>query len=72
MWPPRFTPPANVALTVVPGIVNLTVKPGTGLLLESFAVATSGCAKPDPTTADCGVPPVAVSVVPVRDTMVSA
>ena len=55
-----FTPPANVPLAPVPGAVNVTVTPETGLPPETFTVATSGAAKAVLTVVLCGVPLVAV------------
>jgi hypothetical protein len=57
-----FTPPANVPLgPVCAGAVNVTVIPGTGLLLASFTVACNVDANDVPTVAFCGVPAVAVT-----------
>ena len=54
-----FTPPANVPLAPLPGAVNVTVTPLTGLLLESFTVACSWVANAVLIVALCGVPLVA-------------
>jgi len=55
-----FTPPAKLPLAPVPGAVNVTVTPETGLPPASFTVATSGAAKAVLMVAICGVPLVAV------------
>jgi hypothetical protein len=54
------TPPANVPLAPLPGAVNVTVTPGTGLLEASLTVAWNAEPNGLPTVALCGVPPVAV------------
>src|SRR5215831_15004960 len=54
-----FTPPANVPLAPLVGAVNVTVTPLAGLLEASVTVTCSNVAKGWPTTALCGVPPVA-------------
>lgn len=40
-----FTPPTNVPLAPLPGGVNVTVRPFSGLLPASVTVATKGAAK---------------------------
>jgi len=55
-----FTPPAKLPLAPLPGAVNVTTTPATGLLLLSLTVATSGVAKAVPMVALCGVPLVAM------------
>jgi hypothetical protein len=55
-----LTPPANVPLAPLPGTVNVTVTPETGLLDASLTVAWSAEPNGLPTVALCGVPPVAV------------
>jgi hypothetical protein len=55
-------PFANVPLAPLPGAVNVTTTPLTGLFRESFTVACSGAANAVLTVAFCGVPPVAVMV----------
>jgi hypothetical protein len=52
--------PLNAPLAPVPGAVNVTVTPLTGLLFESFTVACSAVPKFVPTVALCGVPAVAL------------
>jgi hypothetical protein len=39
-----LTPPAKLPLAPLPGALNVTVTPLTGLLPESFTVATNGAA----------------------------
>lgn len=53
-----FVPLANVPLGPLAGAVNVTVTPGTGLLLESFTVTASAFAKVVLIFADCGVVPL--------------
>jgi hypothetical protein len=55
-----FTPPANVPLAPLPGAVNVTVTPLTGLLPASFTVACNCTANAVLIVALCGVPAVAV------------
>jgi len=55
-----FTPPANVPLAPLPGAVNVTTTPFTGLFAASLTVATNGAANAVLTVALCGVPLVAV------------
>src|SRR5947207_2167653 len=55
-----FTPPAKLPLAPVPGALNVTVTPATGLPPASFTVATSGAANAVLIVALCGVPLVAV------------
>src|ERR1700686_295867 len=58
-----LTPPANVPLApVCAGAVNVTVTPGTGLLLASFPVACSAVVNAVLIEALCGVPAVAVTL----------
>jgi len=57
-----FTPPANVPLAPLPGTINITVTPLTGLLPASFTIACKGNAKAVLITAVCGVPLIAVSI----------
>jgi hypothetical protein len=52
--------PPNVALAPLPGAVNVTVAPLTGLLLESFTMACSAVANAVLIVALCGVPALAV------------
>jgi len=40
-----FTPPANVPLAPLPGAVNVTTTPLTGLFPASVTLATRGAAK---------------------------
>src|SRR5580704_3387834 len=40
-----FTPPAKLTLAPLPGALNVTVAPLTGLELESLTTTTSGAAK---------------------------
>jgi hypothetical protein len=54
-----FTPPANVPLAPLPGAVNVSTTPLTGLLKESLTVACSGAVNAVLTLAFCGVPAVA-------------
>src|SRR5947207_3268804 len=53
-------PPATLPLAPLPGAVNVTVTPATGLPPASFTVATSGAANAVLIVALCGVPLVAV------------
>jgi hypothetical protein len=55
-----FADPPNVALAPLPGAINVTVTPLTGLLFASFTVARRAAGNAVPTTVLCGVPPVAV------------
>src|SRR5271166_2959501 len=55
-----FTPPAKAPLAPLPGAVNVTVTPLTGLPPESLTVATSGAPKAVLIVAFCGVPLAAV------------
>jgi len=56
-----LTPPANVPLAPLPGGVNVTTTPLTGLLPASVTVATRGAANAVLIVAFCGVPLVAVT-----------
>jgi hypothetical protein len=53
-------PPANVALAPEPGVLNVTVTFGTGLLLASFTITTSALTKAVLICAVCPPPDVAV------------
>src|SRR5216683_2852713 len=55
-----FTPPAKVPLAPLPGAVNVTNTPFTGLFPASFTVACSCVANAVLIAALCGVPAVAV------------
>ena len=55
-----FTPLAKVPLAPLPGAVNVTVTPLTGLFPASFTVACRGAANAVLIAALCGVPAVAV------------
>src|SRR5690348_14605777 len=55
-----FAPPANVPLAPLPGAVNVTTTPLTGLLPASLTVTCNGNANDVLTVALCGVPLVAV------------
>ena len=57
-----LTPPAKVPLAPLPGTVNVTVTPLTGLPPASRTVACNSDAKAVLITALCGVPPVGVIV----------
>jgi hypothetical protein len=59
-----FTPPANVPLAPDPGAAKVTFTPLTGLSLAFFTVPCSWTAYAAPMTAFCGVPAVAVIVIP--------
>ena len=59
-------PLANVPLAPVPGAVNVTVIPLTGLLLASLTVAASAVPKFVFTDVLCGVPAVAVMLAGVE------
>lgn len=52
-----FVALANVPLAPLAGAVNVTVTPGTGLLLASLTVTASRVEKAVVTFADCGVVP---------------
>jgi len=56
--------PPNVPLAPLPGAVNVTIAPLTGLLLASFTVACNAVANAVFTVALCGVPAEAVTVSP--------
>jgi hypothetical protein len=62
--------PAKVPLAPLPGAVNVTTTPLTGLLLASFTVACSAVANAVLTVALCGVPAVAVMLA--ADTLEAA
>jgi hypothetical protein len=64
-------PFANVPLTPLPGAVNVTSTPLTGLLPESMTVACSGDANAVLIAALCGVPPVAVTLAAAPAVLVS-
>jgi hypothetical protein len=66
-----FTPPANVPLAPLPGAVNVTVTPLTGLLKESLTVACSWVVNAVLTVALCGVPAVAAMLAAVPAKLVS-
>src|SRR5712691_1947888 len=55
-----FAPPAKLPLAPLPGAVNVTVTPLTGLLAASLTVACSAVVNDVLTVAFCGVPAVAV------------
>jgi uncharacterized membrane protein len=57
-----FTPPANVPLAPLPGAVNVTTTPLTGLFDASRTVACSAAANAVFTVALCGVPLLAVTL----------
>ena len=67
-----FTPPANVPLAPLPGPVNVTTTPLTGLFEASRTVACSCVANAVLMVALCGVPPITVMLaggpVTVKDT----
>ena len=63
-------PPLNVPLAPLPGAVNVTVTPLTGLLLASFTVAAMAVAKLVFTAVLCGVPDVAVMLAGVPAVLV--
>ena len=50
-------PLLNVPLAPDPGAVNVTLKPGTGLLAASFTVTAGALPKAALMAADCGVVP---------------
>src|SRR6266851_1278031 len=54
--------PPNVALAPLPGAVNVTVTPLTGLLFASFTIARSAFGNAVPITVVCGVPPLGLRV----------
>jgi hypothetical protein len=56
-------PLERVALAPEPGALKLTAAFGTGLLYWSVTFACSMAANFVPTVADCGVPPVAATVI---------
>ena len=56
--------PEKLALAPLPGAVNVTVAPFTGLPPLSFTVACSAVAKFAPTVALCGVPALAAMLPP--------
>ena len=58
----EVVPFANVPLAPLPGAVNVTTTPLTGLLNESFTVACSAAPNAVFTVELCGVPPVAVTL----------
>ena len=64
-------PFANVPLAPLPGAVNVTVTPLTGLFPESVTVACSGAANAVLIAALCGVPPVAVTLAAAPARLVS-
>jgi hypothetical protein len=57
--------PPKVPLAPLPGAVNVTTTPLTGLLLASFTVACSVVANAVLTVALCGVPAMAVMLAAV-------
>ena len=65
-------PPARVALAPVPGAVNVTVTPLTGLPPASFTVACNGFAKAAPSSVLCELPAVAVMLAGAPAVFVSA
>ncbi len=65
-------PADSVALAPLPGAAKFTVTPATGLPPGSFTVTCSAVANAVPTTADCGVPPVAVALAADPAVLVSA
>jgi len=62
--------PPKVPLAPLPGAVNVTTAPLTGLLLASFTVACSAVANAVLTVALCGVPAVAVMLAAVPAVLV--
>ena len=66
-----FTPPANEPLAPLPGTVNVTVVPTTGLLLASLTVACRLFRNVVLTVVLCGVPAVAVIVDEATGTRIS-
>ena len=62
--------PPNVPLAPLPGAVNVTTTPLTGLLPTSFTVACSVVANVVLTVALCGVPLVAVTLAAVPEVLV--
>jgi len=62
--------PPNVPLAPLPGAVNVTTTPLTGLLPASFTVACSAVANAVLTVALCGVPAVAVMLAAVPAVLV--
>jgi hypothetical protein len=65
-------PPVNDPLAPLPGAVNVTSTPLTGLLLASLTVATNGAAKAVLIVAFCGVPLVALIDAAAPATLVRA
>jgi hypothetical protein len=53
----------NAPLAPVPGAVNVTLTPETGLFEASFTVTASALANAVPTVADCGVVPALAVIV---------
>ena len=67
-----FTPPANVPLAPLPGDVNVTTTPLTGLFPASVTVATSGAANAVLIVALCPEPLVTATFAGGAPTFVNA